>query len=141
MKIFCNNSPRLIICEPDEEIMNSLLAAAKSLNLKSAFFFGVGAIKNVELGFYNLSQKTYERRKFDENFEMLSFSANLSTKEKAPFLHAHVVLGKPDFTTIGGHLFAGTISVTAEIFAHHLENEFVREFDNRVGLSVISREF
>ena len=45
----------------------------------------------------------------------MQLSGNISMKEGEPFVHAHVVLGGPDFQCRSGHLFAANVAVTVEL--------------------------
>jgi len=99
-----------------EEVIDSLHRLAREHSVQHAVVIGIGALENLELGYRNPDRDDYDRRSFSGSHELLSLQGNLAWADGEPFLHAHVVLGAPDFSLIGGHLFRGTVSATAEIF-------------------------
>lgn len=106
----------LVVLERGEKIVKSLTTLVTEQQIHGGQIVGVGALKDVELGYYELEKQTYLRQSFlDEDFELLALSGNISLKDNAPFIHVHTVLGKRDFSTFGGHLFEGVVAVTAEI--------------------------
>ena len=78
----------------------------------------------------------YLRQFFRQQF-LLHLAGNLSWVEGKPFLHAHVVLGGPDFQALGGHLFGGTVSVTAELFFRPNDERVDRQWNEDVGLNLM----
>ncbi len=76
---------------------------------------GIGALAWAEIGYFDIENKEYLRKRHEGNFELLSFNGNIAYRNVEPVIHIHVVLGRQDFSTVGGHLFAGEISITGEI--------------------------
>lgn len=77
---------------------------------------GVGMLKKVTLGWFNLDTSGYEHSTYSEPHEVLSLSGNVSSKDGNPFAHIHVSLAGRDNRVIGGHLFSGTVCNTIELF-------------------------
>ena len=100
----------------DQPLFASLEKIAVEHHWKSGFIWGLGALKNCELGFYHLHQKTYDRKMFKDEAELLSLTGNLAMLDDKPFFHLHAVLGGSDFKCFGGHLFSADIAVTCELF-------------------------
>jgi predicted DNA-binding protein with PD1-like motif len=124
--------------EKGEKLNKSLSSFAKSQKISSAFYYGIGAITDVELGFFLLEKKEYKKRNFNDFYELINLMGNLTFVDNTPFPHGHVTMGTKDFQTIAGHLFEATISVTAEIIIFDLPKTIKREFDPSVGLNLIS---
>lgn len=120
----------------NEEIIKSIKELCFKEGLKSGSIIGIGAIKDPELGYYNLSKKEYKKELIKGEYELLSLIGNISIVEKEPYIHLHVVLGKEDFNTIGGHLFSATVSVTSELIITVVENEIERKKDEETGLNL-----
>ncbi len=99
-----------------EELVSSLHRLARQEEIRHALVVGIGALDDLELGYRNPEREDYDHREFSGSHELLSLSGNLGWADGEPFLHAHVVLGASDFSIVGGHLFRGTVSATAEIF-------------------------
>jgi hypothetical protein len=77
---------------------------------------GIGMLKNVTIGWFNLDTSEYEDTTYPEPYEVLSLSGNISLKDGSPFAHVHVSLAGRDNKVIGGHLFSGTVCNTIELF-------------------------
>lgn len=75
----------------------------------------------------------------EEQFEVVAFIANLSREETdgRQHLHAHVVLGRSDGTTRGGHLIEATVRPTLELIIQESPVTLPRGIDPRTGLVVL----
>lgn len=122
----------------DEELIEQLTAFAAERGIKAGSISGIGAVKDVELGFYELETKTYHRKVFAEDHELVSLVGNVSLVDGQPFIHAHVTIGAPDYTIYGGHLFKANIAVTGEFIVRPLEGEVHRALDEGCGLNLWS---
>jgi len=108
---------------------------AEAEGIDAAFFFGLGAVQDATLLFYDQDDQTYDPVTFDEPFEVTAAVGNVShldSEGRGPsgdrtesddgerFAHTHVTLTREDGSAVGGHLD------TATTFAGEL---YVREFD------------
>jgi hypothetical protein len=68
---------------------------------------------------------------------LVSLTGNVSLKDGAVYVHAHVALGDTEFRLWGGHLFEAKVAVTTEIailpFPFGAERKLVEE----LGLATI----
>jgi predicted DNA-binding protein with PD1-like motif len=117
-----------------EEIINSLTKFARTHNVSSGRIFGIGAVKDVELGFFNQDKREYVIKKLNGEAALLSLQGNFSLKEGEIFPHCHVLLGDEEFHGIGGHLFRASISVTGEFHIVSYPESITRKFDPGVNL-------
>ncbi len=104
--------------------------------VNGGFFYGLGGFQKVELAFYDLRTKKYNKKKFMGPFEVLSIKGNIAQGEDDVVVHAHVVLGDKNFKTFGGHLVNATIGGTLElniVDAGMME----RKFDDETGLNLL----
>lgn len=129
--------PTLWVFDKDEPLMESITRTAKKHGVFGASLTGLGALKHAELGFYHLHKKEYDRRKFDEEYELVSLTGNITVKDGEPFVHAHIVLGDDKFQCWGGHLFEGLVAVTAEITVVPFEFKPARRLHTGIGLALI----
>ncbi len=106
----------LVRMDRGERIMESLLKYVKEHEIRSGFLTGIGAARPVEIGWYDLNAEEYLTKVFDENFEITGLVGNIAWSEGAPIVHAHIMLGRQDYSVIGGHLIEGTIAVTGEFW-------------------------
>jgi len=124
--------------DKDEDLFESLLKWAEEKKLKSGHLSGIGALKDVELGFYHLDKKEYERKVFPKEAELLSLEGNLSFLDNKPFFHIHTVLGDEQFRAFGGHLFSAKVAVTCEINFREFDEQVIRTMNDEVALNTIS---
>jgi predicted DNA-binding protein with PD1-like motif len=137
MKATRTGEQYLIAIDMGEELMSTLLQFASSEGLTAGYLSGIGALKDVELGYYWLDRREYKRQKFPEIVELVGCTGNLALKEGKPFVHIHVALGREDYSIFGGHLFSGIVAVTAEIVLHSWPQAVSRAFDEKAGLFLL----
>ena len=127
----------LLRLEKDEKILESLNEFALEQKIPSGFVYGIGAIKEVELGYFHGATKEYQRRTLEGEYELVSLKGNLSYLQGKPIFHIHVAVAGQDFQLLGGHLFEAKVAVTVEI--HFVMNYDVieRQFDPETGLNLL----
>ncbi|NPA75475.1 MAG: DNA-binding protein [Euryarchaeota archaeon] len=86
----------------------------------------IGALKNAEIGYFSEEEGRYLKKEINEQCELLSAMGNISRKIEEVFPHIHVILGKKDFTVVGGHLIRGEVFV-AEVIIHEYDGRCQRE--------------
>lgn len=101
--------------EPGEEIVATIQSFAKGAGLRAGAITAIGAVGETELGFFVPASKTYVRRTFEGDHEILALTGNLSELEGQPFPHCHLILAGEDFVAYGGHLFRAVVTVTCEV--------------------------
>lgn len=119
----------VVRAEIGEEIQEALRQFALAVNLKGAFYQGIGALTQVELAFFCTDIKEYDRRFFNEEYELIALMGNLSAHDGVMVPHTHVALGDRNFQTISGHLVRGVVSVTAEILVTTVDIALTRKED------------
>jgi predicted DNA-binding protein with PD1-like motif len=139
MKVKRTEDGFLVVLDVDDEVMDSLKKLAEAERIGMASFTGIGAVKDVMLGYLDLDQKQYLKREFGaDSMELVSMTGNLALLKGEPAAHCHAVVGDRDMRVFGGHLFKASVSVTVEIFLRVYEGEIVREFDPNSGANLIS---
>lgn len=98
-----------------EELYEGLREFAREQGIRGGSFTGIGAVGEAELGFFHRTTRSYDRRVFEGEHEMLALIGNISVLEGEPFPHAHLTIAGPDFVAYGGHLFRAVVTVTAEV--------------------------
>ena len=115
--------------EIGEEIQESLRQFAQAVNLKAAFYQGIGTLHQVEMAFFCTERKAYDRRFFNDEYELVSLTGNLSMSDEVYAPHSHVTLADKNFQTYSGHLVRGVVSATAEILITTLDVALTRKED------------
>jgi predicted DNA-binding protein with PD1-like motif len=106
----------LVVLEPGDELHESLVAAAAERGLEGGLVSAIGAVDELELGYFSLPERVYTRRLVRERLGVVSLNGNLSMKDARPFLHAHGLFTGRDFAAVGGHVFRARVSITLEVF-------------------------
>jgi predicted DNA-binding protein with PD1-like motif len=104
----------LVVLEPGDELHPSVLAAAAEHGIEGGMLSAIGAVDELELGFFCLPDNVYTRRVIHDELEVVSLNGNLAMLEGKPFLHAHGVFTGRNFAAVGGHVFRARVSITLE---------------------------
>lgn len=123
-----------------EEVLENLTAFVAEREIGAASILGIGAVEDVQLGYYELKTHTYHRKDLEGDYELVNLTGNVSYVEGKPFVHAHVTLGGPDFRALCGHLFRAVVAVTGEFVVRPLPGKVDRAFDEACGLNLWSLE-
>jgi predicted DNA-binding protein with PD1-like motif len=127
----------LIRCDLDEKVEKCLIDFSEREGIAAAHFWGIGAVKEVVLGAYDVANKTYLTRRIEGTWELLSLIGSLARTDEGPILHMHAVLGDAECRTIGGHVFSLTIAAAGEIYLVAFPGELVRKYDDLTGLKLL----
>ena len=130
----------LINIDKDEKVVETLTRFCKENGIKNAKLSGIGAVKETEIGAYDLPKKEYIKREYSEILELLSLEGNVALKDGEPFIHAHVVLSDHNMQTLGGHLFETTVGVAGEFFLTQFDGNAYRELKPDIGLACMFLE-
>ena len=123
--------------EKGEEVLSSIVQFAAKENIGSGAFFGLGAINNFELGYYDLKSRRYEKEKFEEDMEVGNITGNIASSDGKPFVHTHVTVSGKDLKAYTGHLFTAEVALTLEIFVFTASVEIERKMDAATGLNLL----
>jgi predicted DNA-binding protein with PD1-like motif len=110
---------------------------ARDQGVSGAQFTGIGALSRAVIGYFDWERKDYERRIIDEQVEVLTLAGNIGRKNGAAALHAHIVLGRRDGTTRGGHLLEAAVRPTLEVIVLETPAHLSRRLDETTGLALI----
>lgn len=110
-------------------------AFAEDEEIDAAFFFGLGAVQDAVLSFYDQDDKEYRDIEFDEPLEVVPAVGNISWLDDGRFAHTHVALSRDDGTTVAGHLDSAT-TFAGELYVREFDAELVRERDDVTDLDL-----
>jgi predicted DNA-binding protein with PD1-like motif len=128
----------VLVLDTGEELLTSLKRFAKEQNLSASSFKAVGALSGVELGWFDWQTKKYKTAvKLEEQIELLSLIGDIALQDGEPQIHAHVVVGRFDGTTRGGHLQSATVRPTCELVLTESPKHLHKEIDPESGLALI----
>jgi uncharacterized protein len=124
--------------EQGDDILKTLREFANAQRIGACFFEGIGSLYKATLGHYDFQDtKTYKYETFEEDLEILTLSGNVSTMDKKALPHAHVTLGRRDFSVIGGHLEEGSLANMVEVQMNRFPGKLLKAKDENVGLNLL----
>ena len=120
-----------------DEVVSTLTRFAREQELGGAHFTAIGAFSEVTLGYFDRERKDYRKIPVKEQVEVLSLIGDVAMDGDAPKIHAHVVVGKADGSTLGGHLLEGRVWPTLELVLTDLPRQLRRKTDRETGLALL----
>ncbi len=107
----------LLCLQEGERVIGSIERFVETEGIISGFFWAVGAIRNVELGIFDIEEKDYIKAIFKDYYEIVSCHGNISVDpdSKKPVIHTHISIADKNFKLFGGHLFEAEVTVTFEM--------------------------
>ena len=126
-----------LIFEKDDEVIAGLTSFAKQQRLGASHFTAIGAFSDVTLGYFNRDKKDYDKIPVKEQVEALSVMGDIAFNKGEPKIHAHVVVGKRDGSTLGGHLVQAHVWPTLEVVLTESPRHLRRKTDEETGLALI----
>jgi len=115
-------------------INKSLTEISVKENISNAWINGIGAIDSVEVGYMDVVNKKYQKRNFNDNYELISLIGNITIKDGVPFVHTHITFSDTEYKVFGGHLFDAKITATGEIILTVANSKIDRQFNENVGI-------
>jgi len=124
--------------EQGDDILKTLRDFSDTQKIKAAFFEGIGSLYRAKLGHYDFKDtKTYKYETFDEDLEILTLSGNVSTMNGRSLPHAHITLGRRDFSVIGGHLEDDSLANMVEVNLVRMVGKLEKAKDSNIGLNLM----
>jgi predicted DNA-binding protein with PD1-like motif len=105
--------------------------------IAAARFTAIGAFSRAMLGYFDWQRKDYERIPVHDQVEVLALVGDVALEAGRPKIHAHVVLGRRDGSTCGGHLLEGHVRPTLEVMLEQSPAHLARTTDPASGLALI----
>jgi uncharacterized protein len=136
MKSRREGSRIFIRLEMGDEIHSSLAEVARREGVSGGWFSGIGAASAVELGYYDLDRKDYDRTKIAGDVEIASASGSLGLVDGKPFVHLHAVVSDRQCVPRAGHLFSAVTAATLEFVLFVAEEPIERTRDEATGLNL-----
>jgi len=131
---FTAQRDHLLVLDPDDEFVASLTDFAKKNRIEGGSFSAIGAFQEATIAYWNWDTKKYEHIEVPEQVEVLALTGSIARAGNDPKLHAHVVLGRRDGSTIGGHLVRAVVRPTLEVFMVDFGARLTRRKDQATGL-------
>jgi predicted DNA-binding protein with PD1-like motif len=128
----------VVVCTKGEEAFETVQSAVREHSIQAAQVTAVGGFKNADLGYFQKTADDYLQIPVTEQVEVLSLIGDVAQDSGEPSLHLHAVLGRPDGSTVGGHLLRGEVWPTLEVIVSEVAPELAKRYDPQTGLALIS---
>lgn len=127
-----------VALEIGEQVVETMTKLARELSLVGSSVSGIGGFQHATLGYFEWDMSNFKQNIVDEQVELLSFQGTIAEADDGePILHAHVVLGRSDGTTRGGHLVEAVVRPTLEAVIVESPTHLHRRFDKNTGLVLL----
>lgn len=132
-----NATHHVVRIDKEVEVIQYLADYAQRNNITVATLSAIGATDNAVVGAFDTDTHQYHSHHYTDKMEILSLVGNMTTKDNAPYIHLHAMLGMPDGSVVGGHLNSCTVSATCEMFIVSYSDSIDRQFDDNIGLNLM----
>jgi predicted DNA-binding protein with PD1-like motif len=121
-----------------DDILEGLNKLVLQNHISAGSFTALGAVNKATVGCFVGGGK-YSTTSLRGPLEIVSCLGNVSMKEDAPFVHAHITLADRKGKTHGGHLMPGTtVGATFELTLHSYDQmELRRKLDPETKLFLL----
>lgn len=126
-----------IVLSEGDETMACLTKFAEENGLSASHFTAIGAFSQSIFGYFDFAIKDYKKIPLNEQAEVLVMTGDITLSDNKYKVHAHIVMGRKDGSTRGGHLIKGYVNPTLEIMLIESPVYLVRKFDEQSGLNLI----
>ena len=126
-----------LVFERGDDMMSNLQRFAAEQGLTASRFTAIGAFERATLGYFDWERKDYEHIPVEEQVEVLTLTGDVALEGTKPKVHAHVVLGRRDGSTVGGHLLEARVRPTLEVLLIDAPSHLCRVHDPVSGLALI----
>lgn len=126
-----------VVFDTGDEAASGLASFARQNHLAASHFTAIGALSSVVLGYFDWQRKEYQKIRLDEQVEVLSCIGDVALEKDQPKVHAHIVVGRADGSTRGGHLLEARVRPTLEVILVESPEHLRKRFDPESGLALI----
>ncbi len=127
----------VVVFDKEDEVIEGLTDFASRQRLRASHLTAIGALSDVVLGYFDRTARDYRKISVAEQVEVLSLLGVVTLDGEKPKVHAHIVVGRADGSTRGGHLLEGHVFPTLEVVVEELPKHLHRRLDPETGLALI----
>ena len=126
-----------VIFDKGDEAKRGLTSFAVENDVTGASLTAIGAFHRAVLAYFDRDTRQYLDIPVDEQVEVLSLIGDIALHDDEPQVHAHVVVGRRDGSTRGGHLQQATVWPTLEVIIEETPAHLRKRIDPDTGLALI----
>lgn len=135
---FAEPRPFLLVFDKQDEVIGTLRRFAREQGIRGGRFAAIGALSRAVVAYWNPEKLGYEKVTFDEQVEVLALVGDVAREGDEVKIHGHIVLGRRDGSTVGGHLVQATVFPTVEMHFVDYGATVQRKKDAATKLSLIA---
>jgi predicted DNA-binding protein with PD1-like motif len=128
----------VLVFENGDDVMPVLEDWCVEQGVTAAHFTAIGAFERVVVAWFDWQAKEYRHITIDEQVEVLSLAGDVALNDDEPAIHAHVVVGRHDASTRGGHFVGGRVRPTLELVLQEAPSHLRKRHDPESGLALIA---
>lgn len=128
----------LLVMDKGDEAVSEITEFAKANQVNAATLTAIGACTSATLAFFDPDKGGYDSKRFIEQMEIAALIGDIAEDDGQPALHAHIVLGRRDFSALAGHLEEIHVFPTMEIVLTETPAHLRKRLDKETGLTLIS---
>ncbi len=139
MKSRKGNTHHVLVLAEGEEVVQTILDYCVREKIQAAWIQGMGAVKHVQVGYYDQKTREYILKIETGPFEVASMQGNIATATSGPFMHLHAALSRMDdsLECLGAHVKQAVVAVTLEIMLTPFEVPAARVYNEKVGINLL----
>lgn len=130
----------LLVMDKGDKAFAEITEFAEKHGMTAASITAIGACRSATLSYFDPDISDYIHQQFDEQMEIAAFIGGIADDDGSPALHAHVVLGRKDFSSIAGHVDELEVFPTMEVVITESPAHLRKKLDKRTGLTLIAPE-
>ena len=119
-----------------EQIIQKMLEVCEKEKVILANINALGAVGEFEVGLFKTDEKKYYSEVHKGDFEIVSLTGSITTKEGKLYHHIHMSAGDKENKVYGGHLNYAKVSATCEMFIRVISGNVERELNEEIGLNL-----
>lgn len=127
----------IVRVERGEEVVATLTRFVRDRQIEAGVISGIGAVREITLGYFDPGTKEYINELFKESYEVASLNGSVSLFEGETILHLHATLADGHHNARAGHLFSAIVSATLEAHITKLPGTLRRAKDEFTGLNLL----
>lgn len=128
----------LLVMDKGDEAFSEITEFAKANDINAATLTAIGACTSATLAYFDDEKGDYASKKFIEQMEIASLIGDIADDDGKPALHAHIVLGRRDYSALAGHLQEIHVFPTMEVVLTETPAHLRKKLDKQTGLTLIS---
>jgi len=132
-----DHSRLLVRFEVGDKLPESLVDMARRLGIASGSLTGIGGVRSVVLGYYDLQARQYVTFEVPGIVELVSLIGNVSLLNGQPFWHLHALVADREGNVRGGHLVGLEVAITLECWIERGGKVIQRKKDDYSGLNLL----